>query len=107
MAWITPGIDFLVENLVVPASVHYGLLAAALHFLKLPRVPRWALVVLSISLVPGRLIAGTVYTYQKHKRRARALGARLPPVVEGDSFGNRALIPRMRDAWQLGYPGAY
>ncbi|KAJ3514499.1 hypothetical protein NMY22_g14710 [Coprinellus aureogranulatus] len=106
MTWITPGFDFLVENLVLPASLNYGFLSVVLHFLRLPRVPRWALVSLSLALVPGRMVAGAVYTYQKHKRQARARGARLPPVVVGDgSIGNRDLLPRMRDAWKLGYPG--
>ena len=108
MVWTTPGIDFLVGNLIVPTSINYGFLAVALPFLNLPRtVPRWALLSVSLLLVPGRLVAGAVYTYHKHKRQARIRGARLPPALDSGSIGNRALIPVMRNTWKFGYPGVY
>ena len=46
-----------------------------------------------------------MYQYNRDRRTARRLGARLPPVADGSTIGNTALFDRLTVAWKTGYPG--
>lgn len=105
-AWTTPGIDFLVRNLVWPAAIYYIALSIAARVLDLSSPPTWLLILSATLLVPIRLIAYEVYVYRKHLKEARARGARLSPVIDSRSVGNWKLLLRVEKALTVGYPGA-
>lgn len=107
MAVVTPGVDFIVRNLVT-LSIPPTLLAVALRALTaaydLP-LPTWLVIsgsILSVPLIIAvRIISKSLY----EKRRAAALGARLAPQIQGKSIGNFDILGVMRDLWDTGYPG--
>ena len=105
MAWTTPGIDFLAQKLLFPASLNYGALRVSLHFLKYP-VPEWVLIPISVLVIPLRSAATIAYRRRKYRLEAEARGARLAPILEySPSFGNTKLIEYMTTIWKTGYPG--
>jgi len=101
----TPGLDFLGRNLVLPATVNFAVLSVTSHQLHWT-LPRWVLVLVAVTAIPVKHIVVEVYKYNKHKRIAKSLGARMPPVVDSKSFGNAALLKRLTHVWKTGYPGA-
>ncbi|KAJ2917131.1 hypothetical protein MD484_g3285, partial [Candolleomyces efflorescens] len=105
MAWTTPGIDFLAQKLLFPASLNYGALRVSLHFLKYP-VPEWVLIPISVLVIPLRSAATIAYRRRKYRLEAEARGARLAPILEySPSLGNTKLIEYMTTIWKTGYPG--
>ncbi|KAF6743003.1 cytochrome P450 monooxygenase pc-1 [Ephemerocybe angulata] len=104
MTWTTPGIDFLIRHVFIPASLNYAALYLGTYVLSL-HAPQWLIFSGAVVLIPARLIASVVYTYRKHIGEAEARGARLPPVIDTQSFGNWKLMLRLEEAMTAGYPG--
>ncbi|KAF5332143.1 hypothetical protein D9611_008194 [Ephemerocybe angulata] len=106
MVFITPGVGFLGQHLVLPAFIHYAGLSLTLFVIRPTiKLPEWAIVTASILLIPVRGFGGIAYRHWKNKREAEKRGARLPPAIQTGTFGNSALLDRMGKAWKEGYPG--
>lgn len=103
MVHITPGLAFLAQNLVGPGL---GFTACVLgtRYLALP-IPAWAIALLSLLSVPGRIVGGILWTEFRDRREAERLGARLVPRAKGKRFANLDVLEELLGHWRNGYPG--
>ena len=105
MVHVTPGLAFLAQNLVGPGL---GFTAGVLgtRYLSLP-IPAWAIALLSLLSVPGRIVGGILWTEFRDRREAERLGARLVPRAKGKRFANLDVLEELLGHWRNGYPGTF
>jgi hypothetical protein len=105
MLLITPGIDFIVRGLVdflLPCAAVYPTLAIGSSRLLGLEIPKWILLVSSVGLRVGFIVARPWINEYKNSRAARAHGAALAFHVKENHFELvKTLIHEIDD----GYPG--
>lgn len=103
MAITTPGIDFLIRNLLLyillPATCIQVLLAPPLAFLTTAFLQAF------VGL-PLFLTAKIQYKEWVDAKEAERRGARLVPRAKGRWLGNYDLLTSLMEQWKNGYPGS-
>ncbi|KAJ7751591.1 cytochrome P450 monooxygenase pc-1 [Mycena metata] len=103
---VSPGVAFLFRSspvLSIPLVVGVGLHTLCPR-LNGPAVPTWAALVLAITSLPAYTFFKILLRDWRNRRAAAALGARLVPVVKGNSIGSVDILKRMRYNRVHGYP---
>lgn len=95
---IPPGIKFIIQTL--PSLLFYPLLLslslyAASVFLDTHNLPLWAQILILVLSPFAALLIKNIWSSNKKRQEARALGAVPPPVVSGRLPGNFDVV------WQL------
>ncbi|KAJ6577650.1 cytochrome P450 [Mycena capillaripes] len=102
-AMVSPGVAFLLRSspiLSIPLVTGFGvrLLCERLGG------PPWAAIVLAIASLPLYTFISIVLRDWRNRRAAAALGARLVPVVKGNSIGSIDILKQMQYNRAHGYP---
>ncbi|KAJ7061664.1 cytochrome P450 monooxygenase pc-1 [Mycena amicta] len=95
---LTPGLSFLIQKspiLSIPLLVGFTLRSV---------FPRWASVVAALLSLPFCAVVNILLRDWRNSRAAAALGARLIPVVPGQSVGSVDILKQMRYNRKFGYP---
>ncbi|KAF7356115.1 Cytochrome P450 52E1 [Mycena venus] len=103
---VSPGVAFLVRSspiLSFPLVLGVGLrpLSTRLGGLE---IPTWAAVLVAITSLPLYAVFRVLLQNWRNRRAAAALGARLIPVVKGQSIGSVDILKELRFNREHGYP---
>lgn len=91
-------------NLCVASAIVYGL-----RFIIYQRfglyIPSWVLITSTVLGIPLVLAIRIQMDEMHQRRRAKALGARIAPRIQGNLIGNFDVLRTMLKNWRGGYPG--
>ena len=104
---LPPGVPLIIRAFsvnILPVAV----VVLASRFLRTHidiKIPTFLVVLIALLSIPAFHAARIVHRSWSIKRRAACMGAVLPPVWEGKSFGNLDILKNGLEMIRRGYPG--
>ena len=100
---IPPGVRFLAQ--IIPKLCTLPLVIVLAQRLLLPSLPTWLTVLSCVSAYPLVLTIVVQYDIWRKLRKAKNLGAELPPMPDHKLPGGMDLLSEMKEAHDNRFPG--
>ncbi|KAJ7499680.1 cytochrome P450 monooxygenase pc-2 [Mycena latifolia] len=107
---LPPGVVYLGRSMpltLLPCAVAYAFLTRILPLFEIGTLPLWFRVLLALLSQPAGLTLIYLYNEYQHAQDATSRGAAMIPVVYDKWPGSLSLISKIRDGFQMGYPGDF
>lgn len=104
---VSPGVKFLITNAPVISLSSFLLYFASgvLHETTRGVLPRWAVVPITVALLPVLNVIHREWIWFKDRRRAASLGAVMPPLIPDKYPFYLGSLAMQLNSFLYGYPG--